>query len=296
MKALVLVALVGVFILSMGAAYLFFSDASEGTLAFEVAKSLLQVGVVSVAGAVISALTFEYQRERLDAEKRADEERVSSEKKRDIQRVEDEKERDRVRQAAEKELDRERQATEKQRDLARRSVEYRENLLMLTLTSTMDAYSRTKKARRLLRARARVVQAGEAIILAEQYDLYTDWIIDAQLAFENLARDIDTSAPAFTKPFVLRDKLREMDAYLGRVIEEYENMRGRFTGEPLSLPLAELPELADFLLPSEQSRFKASVVFPYHDVQQGIRQDLMHPALGAGTMTPNPSSERIGQR
>ena len=231
MKVRVLVALLCLFTVSMGAAYLFFRDASQGTLAFEVAKSLLQVGVVAIAGAVISALTFEYQRDRLDAEKRADIERLSSEKERDIERAAKEKERDLVRQGAERERDLqrqavekqrdlERQAIEKQRDLERKSVEYREGLLISTLTSTMDAYSRTKKARRLLRARARVLQAAGAIILAEQYDLYIDWINDAQLDFENLARDIDTSAQAFTKSGFLRDRLHKMDSYLARIIHE----------------------------------------------------------------------------
>ena len=83
-----------------------------------------------------------------------------------------------------------------------------------------------------------------------------------------------------------------MDSYLGKLIGEYEKMRGRFKGEPLSLPLAELPELADFLFRADKSRFKVSVVFPYHDVQQGLRQDLMHPTLAAATITPNHSIER----
>ena len=153
-----------------GCRLLFFHNATQGTLPFEVAKSLLQVGVVAIAGAVISTLTFEYQHNRLDAEKKADIKRLSSEKERDL-----------IRQEAEKKRDLERQSIEKQRDLERKSFEYREGLLMSTLASTMDAYSRTKKARRLLRARARVFQAGRAIILAEQYDLYIDWINDAQL-------------------------------------------------------------------------------------------------------------------
>src|SRR5687768_4598097 len=203
MKTRLLVALFCLFALSMGTAYFFFRDAGQGTLAFEVAKSLLQVGVVAIAGAVISALTFEYQRERLDDEKKADIERLSSEKERDIKRAENEKDRDI-----------QRQALEKQRDLERKSVDYREGLLMSTLTSTMDAYSRTKKARRFLRARARSRHPEAVIILAEQYDLYIEWINDAQLDFENLARDIDTSAQAFTKPVFLRDQFYKMDSYL----------------------------------------------------------------------------------
>jgi hypothetical protein len=279
-------------ILSIGAVYIFFRDASQGTLPFEVAKSLLQVGVVAVAGAVISVLTFDYQRKRLDAERQADITRLSTEKERDIERAANEKERDLGRQAAEKERELQRQAVENERDRERQSVEYREGLLMATLTSTMNAYARTKKARRLLRARARVPMAGGALIRAEQYDLYLDWINDAQLDFENLARDIDTSAQAFTKPAFLKDELHKMDSYLETLIEEYEKERGKFTGEPLARPLIELPALADFLLRTSESKFNASVVFPYRNVQQGLRQDLLHPGLLSAAMTPGLSIGR----
>ncbi len=47
---------------------------AQGTLGFELATTLLQVGVVSVIGAFISMFTFEYQREKnRDLERRKDE-------------------------------------------------------------------------------------------------------------------------------------------------------------------------------------------------------------------------------
>lgn len=239
MKVRILIVLSLLATLSIGTLYLFLRNPGQGTLSFEIAKSLLQVGVVAVAGAVISLLTFEYQQERQEAEKA--------------------------------------------RDLERKLIEYREGLLMSTLTAAMKAYARTKKARRLMRARARVVAGGRSIVLATEYDFYLDWINDAQLDFENLARDIDNSRPAFTNPNPLKEKLQKMDSYLGTLITEYEDKRNRFRGEPQSLPLEQLPILDDCLAPTKKSEFLTEVVVPYHDVLKGLRQDLLHPNLVAQT-------------
>lgn len=265
--------------LSLGTMYYFFRDAGEKTLAFEVAKSLLQVGVVAIAGAVISLLTFEYQRERHDAERAADIQRLADDKQRDLKRVEDEKQREQERQEFLRNRDRELQEADKTKDAVRKAIDYRESLLLSTLAAAMRAYSRTKKARRLLRACARVNRGPDAMILAEPYDKYMDWLNDAQLDLENLARDIETSAPAFSKPIILRDYIRKVDSYLSALIKEYENKRGEFQGEVPSLSLSELPALTGFLAPSAEGDFKPSVVIPYHEVQKGLREDLLHPSL-----------------
>jgi hypothetical protein len=259
--------------------YYFFRDAGEKTLAFEAAKALLQVGVVAIAGAVISLLTFEYQRGRHDAERTADIKRLAEEKQRDLDRVNDEKQREQKREEFLRDRDRELQEADKAKDAARKAIDYRESLLLSTLTAAMRAYGRTKKARRLLRARARVKGTPDAMILAEPYDSYMDWLNDAQLDLENLARDIETSAPAFSKPIVLRDHIRKVDSYLSALIKEYETKRGEFHGQTPSLSLSELPTLARFLAPSAEGDFKPSVVIPYHEVQKGLREDLLHPSL-----------------
>jgi len=254
--------------LSLSVVYRFYRNGCTTGLPLEVAKSFLQVGVVAVAGAVISLLIFEYQSERQKAEKTSEIERLSAERKNDLQR-----------QATEKERDLERQTREKEHESARRSIEYREALVISTLAAAMTAYVRTKKARRLLRARARVDQAGEVLILAEQYDLYLDWINDSQLALENLARDIDTSAPAFASAEFLKTEVRKMESHLGSLIKEYENNRAKFAGKPPALPIAELPVLKDFLAPTKESTFKGSLILPYLAVQKGLRQNLMFPNL-----------------
>jgi len=122
MRRLIMLVLSGLFLGSVALLLLFFRDAAQGSLGFEAAKSLLQLGVVAVVGAVISILVFEDQQER---------------------------------QALDKEADIERQALEKERDFDRKRLEYRETLLLTILSRAMDAYGRAKKARRVLRGRAR---------------------------------------------------------------------------------------------------------------------------------------------
>jgi hypothetical protein len=246
MRRLIALVLSGLFFGSVALLLLFFRDAPRESLAFEIAKSLLQLGVVAVVGAVVSILIFEYQRER---------------------------------QASDKDVDVERQAREKERDLDRKRLEYRETLLLSVLSRAMDAYGRAKKARRILRGRAVSTQGQGRILFVNQYDAFFDMLNDAQLDLENLARDVETSAKAFSEPALLVKHLRLMDAYLGQLIGEYEDSRRRFSGDEPTLPLRELSLLEDFLKPTKISNFMPQMVIPYHEVQKGIRADLLHPNL-----------------
>jgi hypothetical protein len=257
-----------IFFGSLTLLFLVFSGAEQGTVRFEAAKALLQIGVVAVAGAVVSVLIFEYQRERAEKEKEAELQREKVEKRADLEREE-----------KEKLSDLEREEKSKQRELDRKSLEYRETLLLSTLSRAMASYGRTKKARRLLRGRAITKRDEEKIVLASQYDVFFDLINDAQLDFENLARDVMTSAKAFSKATKTADELKKLDSYLNDLIGEYEDCRGLFSGSESSLPLKELPCLQDFLQPAKLSKFKDGVVVPYHEVQFAIRADLMHPNL-----------------
>lgn len=139
--------LVALFLVSIAILVLFLQSARSNTLKFEVAKALLQLGVVAVVGAVVSLLIAEYQRGR---------------------------------QTLDKEQERERDTLDKERELSRKRFEYREDLLKSILIRAMDAYTAVKKARRLLRARA-IIKRGDdpEIVLADPYDLYLGMINDA---------------------------------------------------------------------------------------------------------------------
>jgi hypothetical protein len=230
---------------------LFFQSARANTMKFEVAKALLQLGVIAVIGTVVSLLVAEYQRER---------------------------------QTLDKERERERDTRDKKRELNRKRFEYREELLKSILVRAMAAYSAVKKARRLLRARA-IIKHGDdpEVVLAEPYDLYLEMINDAQLNLENLARDIETSAQAFTDPKSLEKNVWKMEHYLSRLIEEYEEHRRMFAG---NLASADLPLLNEFTGPFKGSNFEKEVVKPYHAVQRAIRADLLHPNLPGRNSVP----------
>jgi hypothetical protein len=268
MRRWIILVLGAIFVVSVALLALFFRDVEQGRLGYEVAKALLQLGVVAIVGAVVSVLMFEYQRERQLIDKEAEFERQKTEKKADIDREEN----------------------EKQRDLDRKRLEYREALLLSILSRAMDSYGRTKKARRLLRGRAVLNRNQVKMVLADQYDICFDLLNSAQLDLENIAREVRTSAIAFSKAKETEENLNDMDSYLNDLIGEYEDMRGQFTGAEPSLPLADLPRLEDFLRPARESQFKDGMVVPYFSVQSSIRKDLMHPNLIAAGGSSRPTS------
>ena len=207
------------------------------TFEMEVAKSLLQLGVVSVVGVVVSVLVFEYQRARNN--------------------------------------------TDKQRDIDRKALEYREELLKTVLARAMSNYSQAKKARRMFRARGRDrhPDLDVDIVVPDEYDRCMEAVNDAQLDLENLSRDVRNSSVAFTRPDKIVDSIRSMEKYLSDLVGEYEAHRGTQMLRLQKLLLDDLPLLQNFLLSAAQSEFKPMVIMPYHEVQDAIRQDLLHPKL-----------------
>jgi K+-sensing histidine kinase KdpD len=213
---------------------------TASSLEMEIAKALLQLGVVSIVGVATSVLVFEYQRARNN--------------------------------------------TDKERDLERRKLEYREDLLKSTLSRAMACYSQAKKARRMFRAkgRQRYESMNIDIVVPEEYDRCLETINDAQLELENLARDVRNSAVAFSNADALVQAIRSMETYLSVLVGEYEIKRGTQSLRQEKLMLDDLPELNDFLLPADDSRFKPQLIIPYHKVQEVIRNDLLHPNLPRG--------------
>src|SRR3954453_17813541 len=66
-------------------------DVAKDTLPFETAKAFLQLGLVSAAGAALSALAFNYQRRAAEAANRRDQHRQKVERKRELKRQKVEK-------------------------------------------------------------------------------------------------------------------------------------------------------------------------------------------------------------
>ena len=244
---IVLVSIFVVSVLVLIALY-FFAKPANGTFELEIAKAVLQLGVVSVIGAAVAILVFEYQREG---------------------------------QRSDRDREHERERMEAAQDQERSRLQYREDLLKSTLAKAMASYNAVKKARRLLRARAIAIGTGspEQWVTADAYDTYMDVINDAQLELENLARDVDTSRRAFSKADDLGRQLRSMEGFLGKLIKEYESSRRRFASETSRLSLSDLRTLEAFLGPSRNSAFLHELSRPYHEIQKAIREDLLHPQL-----------------
>jgi hypothetical protein len=211
------------------------------TLGLEFAKALLQMSIVSGIGAVVSLLMFEYQQKRT---------RLDS-----LLMFEYQQERKRL--------------------------EYDEDLLKATLGKAMESYNTAKKARHLLRARARTVKSDskEWLVSGPDYDSYMAMVIDAQLQLDNLARDVETNSRLFKRHDKLANTLRSMEAYLSGLIHEYDDKRPTSQRE---IPLTALQQLSDFLRPHGETQYDKKVVIPFRDVQKYIRGDLSH-LLGAPT-------------
>lgn len=243
----VLVALFLASVVALVALYLV-APPKPDSFELEIAKAVLQLGVVSVVGAAVSTLVLEHQR---------------------------------AGQKFDRDREHERDRTERAQEQDRKRLEYREDLLKATLAKTMASYNSVKRARRLLRARAIVARlnSDQLEVLAEPYDEYMELINDAQLDFENLARDVETSKRAFSSPEKLVTALRAMDECLGDLVTEYETVRRRFRETAPRMALDDLPLLAAYLGPTRGSDFERRVVHPYHEVQKEIRADLLHPQL-----------------
>jgi hypothetical protein len=234
----------------------------------ELIKSLLQVGVVAVIGAVISLVTNHHQRQREQVEK-----------EREYKRAQEEKERERTRAQEEKERERIRAQEEKERERAAARWEYREELLKRILDRAMSKYSAVKKARRLLRARGRTGSTPEQLVVASVYYAQIDAINDAQLEFEHLRRDVVTSRQAFSDPDRLIEALETMESYLHSLLDEFKVAFQAF-GENATARLSDLPALR-MLITEGKTDFYGRFVVGFHTVQETIRADLLHVKLPA---------------
>lgn len=249
------------FVGSLGVLVVIDSRYPSVPLAAEIAKAVLQLGVVAVFGTTVSLLVFEYQREKSRIDKEQDLRRQAEEKGRDIERA----------------------ADERARDLELKRLEYREELLLSTLARAMKAYSQSKRVRRMLRARSvRPGESGKVIVVAT-YDEYIDVLNDSQLDLENLARDVKTSDLAFSKSELIVTQLWKMEGYLNGLVKEYEEQRPLFPDTATTVPLEDHLRLADFLSSAKSSAFRPEVVDAFHKVQQAIREDLLRPRLPLGS-------------
>jgi hypothetical protein len=191
----------------------------HNTLPFEIAKSMLQAGVVSVAVAALTLLTQQHQRRHTVVEKELDEEQ--------------------------------------------RRAEIRTDLLRSAHAQVTEQYNAVKRARRLLRAR----RLPGDIHSAEHYDEHLAAIVDAQLAFEALIADVNSSAGSvFSDGPALVAELKK--------VENYEEKRSQFLGTPEQLVETDLPVLREFLAKRKRGSGFDKAIEAFGKARDLIREDI----------------------
>lgn len=127
------------------------------------------------------------------------------------------------------------------------------------LRRLVDAYSRTKKIRRNLRAHCKPSLGGEPdsarkAIAYEAYQEQFDPINTTQLELELLARELKTIRVGFSEQAVLREKVMTMERALNKLISEFERTLATFsTGH--TIPLERVPLLDGFIAKSSEGEF-----------------------------------------
>jgi hypothetical protein len=162
-------------------------------------------------------------------------------------------------------------------NLQRQRYEALREFRKTVLTRLNNAYARTKKARRLLRAKglrkAEIAGAVRTVVQQTPYGQQMEDINDTQLSLEAIGTEINASVSSFTNAPRLVARIRAMDSYLNSMIDEYEEGFQNFADA--SITLEDLPRLSDFLGPYENSQFGKEFVVPYKEALSAVRQDIL---------------------
>lgn len=112
-------------------------------------------------------------------------------------------------------------------------------------------YNDAKRARRLLKARARIGSATPAIDAAV-YDAQLEALSSAQLSIELATRRVEMNRPFFSDADVLVESLRRVAKYLNTIIDEWEDALPRLKSLD-RINASDLPQLEVFLRPPAES-------------------------------------------
>jgi CheY-like chemotaxis protein len=140
---------------------------------------------------------------------------------------------------------------EEERGRADRAViTERDRLLLLAMHDNLvSAYSRAKRVRRLLRARLEFPDGdtGPCYVLKSVYNEQMEQLIDAELEFEAILRQIASNVPLFGKDCRLDGCLDDIEKSLTETVKEFRMELRNFKGTPARMNLEKLPELESFL-------------------------------------------------
>jgi hypothetical protein len=117
----------------------------------------------------------------------------------------------------------------------------------------LQAYNRAKQIRRSMRAHLGTKKSVDLTtpVTAEMYKEKVENLSEVQLVFEVYAKRAEDDYLFFWRGAELARALRKIEAYLNRIVGEYERELKKFEGEPPVRTLANLQSLAEFVGPHE---------------------------------------------
>lgn len=149
----------------------------------------------------------------------------------------------------------------------RAARERREKLQREIHLALVTGYNDAKRARRLLRARARTRRGETYIIDPSEYERQLEALSSAQLSIELATRRIELNRSAFPESGELLRALHAVCEYLNSVVDEWEDIRSQSCDSHATLHMAQLPRLEAFLLHYQQSpEFRDGFKIPFDTV------------------------------
>lgn len=156
-----------------------------------------------------------------------------------------------------------------------RDVRERRRTLQREIHAALVAgYNDVKRARRLLRARAR----SSAATVAREYDTQLEAVSSAQLAIELATRRVELNRTLFPNQEQLLVSLNTVCKYVNSVVDEWEDARPRIASDATSVSV-ELPVLDAFLTdwrtsPQFRDGFKMPFDFALRMLEQALADDF----------------------
>jgi hypothetical protein len=150
---------------------------------------------------------------------------------------------------------------------------FKEELLREIGSRVTASYSRTKRARRKVRALGLDSIFKPTQVSVKQYDKCMAEVNEAQLELETTIKDALTSARAIRSEPALYKQLRVMEKYLGEVNRDYEGVRPA-AGSDEVIKLDGLPNFTDFVIKGG-SRFRETYSKAHKEARGVINGDLL---------------------
>jgi hypothetical protein len=160
--------------------------------------------------------------------------------------------------------------------IAEQRMQVRSDILRGTAAKITGVYNATKRARRTVRALGLRRTGSKALVRLERYDECMAEVNDAQLELEAIKSDVKTGRASYPSADQLSKSLRDMEQYLGAMIEEYEGVRASAEDGTSELSIGRIPRFEDFVGPSSGSDFAAKFSGAHDTARAAIRTDLLH--------------------